>query len=61
MNYVDSLMHNICVWHTNPIFSKFQVQTVTNIEVLKQNVFSHAGVVVIVVGNMHFTGTNYLP
>ena len=30
-------MHYICVWHTNSInLSKFQVNTVTNIEVIRQ-------------------------
>ena len=41
-------MHYICTSHTNFIYvSKFQVNTVTNIEVIRQNVFSHARVMVI--------------
>ena len=41
-------MHFICARHTKTIYvSKFQVNTVTNIEVIRQNVFSHARVMVI--------------
>ena len=48
LKFVDSLMHVICVRHTNSTYiSKFQVNTVTNIEVIRQNVFSHARVMVI--------------
>ena len=46
MKYVDSLIHHSCVW--NSIYlSKFQVNTVTNIEVMRQNVLSHARVMVV--------------
>ena len=41
-------MYFICARHTNTIYvSKFQVNTVTNIEVIRQNVFSHERVMVI--------------
>ena len=41
-------MHYICVQHTNSTYvSKFQVNTITNIEVIRQNVFGHARVLVI--------------
>ena len=41
-------MHYICTRHTNSIYvSKFQVNTVTIIEVIRQNVFSYARVMVI--------------
>ena len=41
-------MHNNCIWHTKPIYlSNFQIDTITNIEVIRQNVFSHARVMVI--------------
>ena len=45
-------MHYIYVWHANYIYlSKFQVNAVTSIEVIVQNVFSYARVMVIGVGN----------
>ena len=45
---VDSLMYFICTRLTKTIYvSKFQVITVMNIEVNRQNVFSHARVMVI--------------
>ena len=49
LKYVDSLINHNCAWHTNSIYlSKFQVNTVTNIEVIRQNVqFSHTRVMVI--------------
>ena len=41
-------MHVNCVWHTKSICpTKFQVNTVRNIEVIRQNLFSHARVMVI--------------
>ena len=41
-------MHFTCAWHTKAIYvSKFQVNTVTNIADIRQNVFSHARVMVI--------------
>ena len=41
-------MHYTCVWHTKSICpSKFQVNTVTNIEVIRLNVICHARVIVI--------------
>ena len=41
-------MHYNCIWHTKPIYlSNFQIDTITNIEVIRQNVFSHARVMVI--------------
>ena len=44
-------IHYICVWHANSSYlSKFHVNVVTNIEVIRQNVFSHARVMVIGVG-----------
>ena len=46
-------MHYIYVWHANYIYlSKFQVNAVTNIEVIVQNVFSYARVMVIGVGKV---------
>ena len=49
MKDVDSLMHYVCVLYTKSIhISKFQVNTVTHIEVLRQNVFSHARITVII-------------
>ena len=43
LKYVDNLSHHNCVWRTNIIyFSKFQENTVTNIEGIGLNVFSHA-------------------
>ena len=51
LKYVDSLMHCICVLYANSIYlSKFQVNIVANNEVIRQNVFSHARVMVIGVG-----------
>ena len=48
LKYVDSPMHYICVWYTNSIYlSKFQENTVTNIEVIRRIVLSHARVIVI--------------
>ena len=45
-------MHCICVRHTDSTgVSKFQVNTATNIEVIRQNAFSHARVMVICVNN----------
>ena len=45
-------MQYICCWHTNSIYlSKLQVNTVINIEVIRQSVFSHARVMVIGVGS----------
>ena len=45
-------MHYMCVWHTNSIYlSKFLVNTVTHIEVIRQNVCHHTRVMVIGVGN----------
>ena len=41
-------MHNICVSHANSThLTKFQVNNVANNEVIRQNVFSHARVIVI--------------
>ena len=41
-------MHYNCTWHTKPIYlSRFQLDTITNIEVIRQNVFRHARVMVI--------------
>ena len=41
-------MHYNCIWHPKPIYlSNFQIDTITNIEVIRQNVFSHARVTVI--------------
>ena len=41
-------MHYNCIWHTKPIYlSNFQIVTITTIEVLRQNVFSRARVMVI--------------
>ena len=41
-------MHYICAQHTDSTYiSKFQVNTIRNIEVIRQNVFSHARVMVI--------------
>ena len=52
MKYVESLMYYICAWHANFIYlSKFQINTVTNVEVITQNVFSHTRVMVIGVGS----------
>ena len=46
--YEDSLMHYNYVWHIKSIYpTKFQVNSVTHIEVIRQNVFSHARVMVI--------------
>ena len=40
-------MHFICARPTKNFYvSKFQVNTITNIEAIKQNVFSHARVMV---------------
>ena len=51
-------MHYICARHTNTTYvSKFQVNTVANVEVIRQNVFSHARVMVIGVSSdlkLHF-------
>ena len=41
-------MHYNCIWHTKPIYlSKFQIDTISNIEVIRQNVARHAIVMVI--------------
>ena len=41
-------MHYNCIWHTKPIYlSHFQIDTISNIEVIRQNVFRHARVMVI--------------
>ena len=41
-------MHYNCIWHTKSIyFSNFQIDMITNIEVIRHNVFSHAIVIVI--------------
>ena len=41
-------MHYNCIWHTKPIYlSNFQIDMITNIEVIRQNVFCHARVMVI--------------
>ena len=40
--YVDISINHKGVWHANSIYlSKLQVNTVTNIEVIRQYVFSH--------------------
>ena len=45
-------MHYICAQHTKTIYdSKFQINTVANIEVIRRNVLSHARVMVIGVGS----------
>ena len=45
-------MHYNYVWHIKSIYpNKFQINTVKNIEVIWENVFSHARVMVIVVSN----------
>ena len=37
-----------CIWHTKPLYlSNFQIDTISNIEVIRQNVFRHARVMVI--------------
>ena len=52
LKYVDSFTHYICVWHNNSIhLSKFQVNKVTTIEGIRQNVFSYTRVMVIGVGS----------
>ena len=44
---MDSPTHYICVWYINSIYlSTFQVNTVINIELILQNVSSHARVMV---------------
>ena len=44
----DIKMYYICIWHVNSIyFSQFQVYAVTNIEVIRQNAFCHAKVILI--------------
>ena len=46
-------MHYNCVWHTKPIrLSNFQVDTITNFEVIRQNVLSYARVMVIGVSSV---------
>ena len=41
-------MHYNCIWHTKPIYlSNFQIDTIKNIEFIRQNVFNHARVTVI--------------
>ena len=41
-------MHHNYVWHIKSIYpTKFQVNTVKNIEVILKNVFSHARVMII--------------
>ena len=41
-------MHYNCIWHTKPIYlSNFQIDTISNIEVIRQNVFRLARVMVI--------------
>ena len=41
-------MHYNCIWHTKPIYlSNFQIDTISNIEVMRQNVFRLARVMVI--------------
>ena len=46
--YVYSLTFHNCVCHTNSIYlRKLQVNIVTNIKVIRQNVFSYASVMVI--------------
>ena len=41
-------MHYNCIWHTKPLYlSNFQIDTISNIEVIRQNVFRHARVMVI--------------
>ena len=48
LKFVDGLVHYICLRYINSTYvSKFQVNTITNIEVIRQNVFSHARVIVI--------------
>ena len=43
-------MHYNCIWHTKPIYlSNFLIDTITNIEVIRQNVFRHARVMAICV------------
>ena len=43
LKYVDNLSHHNCVWRTNIIYlSKIQENTVTNIEGIGQDAFSHA-------------------
>ena len=38
-------MHYNCIWHTKPIYlSNFQIDTISNIEVIRPNVFRHARV-----------------
>ena len=45
-------MNYIYIWHTNSIYlSKFQVNTVTDIVVIRQNEFSNVRVMVIGVGS----------
>ena len=52
LTYVGKLMQYNCVLHTKSIYpTKFQVNTATNIEVIRQNVFSHARVMVIYVSS----------
>ena len=41
-------MHYNCIWHTKLIYlSNFQIDMITNNEVIRQNMFSHARVMVI--------------
>ena len=41
-------MHYNCVWHIKSIYpTKFRVNTVTNVDVIWKNVFSHARVMLI--------------
>ena len=41
-------MHYNCIWHTKLIYlSNFQIDTISNIEVIRQNVFRHARIMVI--------------
>ena len=48
LTILDRLMHYIRTRHSNFTYvSKFQVNTITIIEVIRQNVFSHARVMVI--------------
>ena len=48
MMYGGSLMHYNCIWHIKSIYlTKFQVNTVTNVDVIWKNVFIHARIMVI--------------
>ena len=41
-------MHYNCIWHTKPLYlSNFQIDTISNIEIIRQNVFRHARAMVI--------------